>query len=155
MPMQRPNKLLRTRESVNQTKIKDPDQNLMETSLMILDASISHTNNAITKSVPSTSYAYNSSTALSSSSFLAAPLPSTSGQQQQQQLSNQIPLQSFIHSALTQPSTSQQQQPHSKSQAINQDGNTSLIMVQSAIPSTSNSNITEPELVLSPATLGQ
>lgn len=146
LPLQRPNKLMRNREPVHQTKAKDADMMLMETSLMILDASTAQSDGAAkpsTSPMPSTSYAYHSS-----SSFPAA-MPSTSGLQANS--SNQIPLQSFIHSALSPPPTSHP----SKSQAINQASTTSLIMVQPAIPSTSSGSVLEPELVLSPAKLGQ
>lgn len=140
LPLPRPNKLMRNREPVHQTKAKDADMMLMETSLMILDASATPSSSS---PMPSTSYAYHSS-----SPFPAA-MPSTSGLQANS--SNQIPLQSFIHSALSPPPTSHP----SKSQAINQGGTTSLIMVQPAIPSTSSGSVLEPELVLSPAKLGQ
>lgn len=148
---QRPNKLLRSRAPVNQTKPKDDDLTLIETSLMILDESPMHSSRSIVH--PSTS----SSTAIApilpqyTSSIGAAAIPSTSSgiTHSNYQLLSFLPSTS---SSILQPSTSKSVR---NSKPIVQDGSATLTMVHPANGSVNSNANTEPELVLSPAKLGQ
>lgn len=155
---QRPSKLLRTRAPVNQTKSKDDDTILIETSLMILDESPPHSSNINPPSTSSkasipitTDFPF-----MPQDTFSTAAVASTSSGLRNL---NHHQLLSFLpstSSTILQPSTSKFARD---SLSIVQDGCGTFTMVQPANGSTNNNcnsnNITEPELVLSPAKLGQ
>lgn len=147
LQQQRPSKLLRSRAPVNQSKPKDDDLVLIETSLMILDDSPLHSSGI---NQPSTSSRANLPIT-TNSSFMSSnvAVPSTSSGL----LNIQYPSYFPSTSSILQPSTSKFAR---ESAPVVQDGSAILLMVQPAIGSAgSTSNTTEPELVLSPAKLGQ
>lgn len=154
---QRPSKLLRTRAPVNQTKPKDDDMILIETSLMILDESPPHSSNIhqpSTSSKASIPITTDFPFMPQHTSSTAAVASTSSGRN-----SNHHQLLSFLpstSSTILQPSMSKFARD---SLPTVQDGRAILTMVQPANGSTNNNcnsnNITEPELVLSPANLGQ
>lgn len=161
LQQQRPNKLMRSRAPVNQTKPKDDDTMLIETSLMILDESPMHSSHITWPSTSTQVNAINTTNStllphLTSSTAAvdpaaAAAVPSTSSGLQH---SSYHPF-SFLPSTSTsilQPSTSKCAKD---SKPIVQDGSGTFTMVQPANGSANSNNITEPELVLSPAKLGQ
>lgn len=157
LQQQRPNKLLRTRAPVIQAKPKDDDLILIETSLMILDESPRHSSRI---NQPSTSAQANipitsssSPTAANSSYATQYNMASTLGVAS---TSSGIPNSSqslFPYfpstSSILQPSTSKYARDAAP---IMQDGSAMLTMVQ---PANGSVTATEPELVLSPANLGQ
>lgn len=152
LQQQRPNKLLRSRAAVNQTKTKDDDVMLIETSLMIMDALPLHSSSI---HQPSTSSKATHSSFMPQLTSSASAVASTSGLQNSK--NNQLlSLHPFMPSTSTipQPSTSK---PTKDSISIVQDGYVRLTMVQptNGTANSHNNNITEPELVLSPAKLGQ
>lgn len=161
LQLQRPNKLSRSRAPVNQQKSKDNDIMLMETSLMVLDATPLHP--AIHKPSSKSNAPAASSLILTPSfpSNSSAAVASTSGVQNSYSrqltttVNNQITLQPFLSFTTPQSSTSLMSTKAPKSQAIIQDGSTNVTFVQPAISAISSSSSTEPELVLSPAKLGQ
>lgn len=185
---QRPNKLMRQRASVNQTKSKDSDTNLMETSLMILNPPPSQRKQQSSYSLIAGG---------SSNIFESTTPPSTPPQPQESPLqlhhpfslaaaSEASPPHSQImpsvrlpsqHQTLIQPSVHQHQPSSSKPiehvppvfaqlspppttsslSSLWQPHSTSLLQPaapvhQLLVPPAQNS---EPELVLSPAKLGQ
>lgn len=155
---QRPSKLLRTRAPVNQTKPKDDDMILIETSLMILDESPPHSCNINQPSTsPRVSHPITTDFPFmpQHTSSAAAVASTSSGLRNL----NHHQLLSFLpstSSSILQPSTSKFARD---SLPVVQDGSGTFTMVQPANGSTNNNcnsnNITEPELVLSPAKLGQ
>lgn len=151
LQQQRPNKLLRSRAPVNQTKPKDDDMVLIETSLMILDESPLHSNSINQPSTSSNPITTNSLFMPQFTSSTAAVASTSSGLQ-----NSNHQLMSFLPSTSTilQPSTSKFARD---SLSKVQDGTAAqFTRVQPANGSATNSsNITEPELVLSPAKLGQ
>lgn len=125
--VQRPNKLVRQRAPVNQTKTKDSDTILMETSLMILNQS------PILPSVHQQHSIINNSTSVESSSLRQQYDSSSSIQNQLQSIVGQSSLLSPLPTVATSSSSSSTFQQH-------------VTHAPSSI---------ESEIVLSPAKLGQ
>lgn len=128
--VQRPNKLVRQRAPVNQTKTKDSDTILMETSLMILNQS------PILPSVHQQHSIINNSTSVESSSLRQQYDSSSSIQNQLQSIVGQSSLLSPLPTVATSSSSS------SSSSTFQQH----VTHAPSSI---------ESEIVLSPAKLGQ
>lgn len=149
LQQQRPSKLLRSRAPVNQSKPKDDDLVLIETSLMILDDSPLHSHGI---NQPSTSLRANLPIT-TNSSFTSRNIAVPSTSSGLLNLNHQYPSYFPSTSSILQPSTSKFAR---ESAPVVQDGSATLLMVQPAIGSASStSTTTEPELVLSPAKLGQ
>lgn len=160
---QKSNKLSRSRAPINQQKPKDSD--LMETSLMILDASplkptAVHQPSTSPKATSAQSGSKaqatttislgNSSSIAASSSSTSYPysnnhaIPSTSGLQQYYRSPQSIMADTHPFGGIIEPM-----------KPFIQDGSTNLTLVQPATTAAHSSSSFEPELVLSPAKLGQ
>lgn len=155
---QKSNKLSRSRAPINQQKPKDSD--LMETSLMILDASpvkpaTFYLPSTSSKPPPPPSNSLNASTTISlghsssNASMLSHTynnnhaIPSTSGLQQYRQSSTFADTHPFGGII----------EPMKPMKPILQDGSTNLTFVQPANVTAHSSSSFEPELVLSPKML--
>lgn len=148
---QRPNKLSRSRPSANQQKPKTSNSTT-EISLMSLDTPTLKTQESNSSKANQSNSSYANTTLT-----LAQSIPSTSYAQDSSSNGNTTSFKSILQNPPRQtatPSTSQINSKIDSTKSTIQDGTTKVTVVQ---PSTVNSNTNsfEPELVLSPSKLGQ
>lgn len=150
----RASKLTRVRAPVNQTKQKDSDTILMETSLMEINASpLLPTMHVHSSSIAATAIASSFVSALRSQPSTSHQPPIAQSTMHQQSVSLSLPSTSTAIASTSRQIISPPM-PSTSSSAFHRDGHTAITIVQPASVHQTITNF-EPELVLSPAKLGQ